>query len=91
MEKRKKVISHYSKGKMCCNNYVLKILELLTIDHINNNGAEHRKTAKTNTLHLWLSKNDYPEGFHVLCWNCNYVKNIVTSKHFKEITEELKL
>jgi serine/threonine protein phosphatase PrpC len=59
----------------------------LTIDHINNNGADHRRklsTNKHNTDHRnngggtrtynWLKENNYPLGFQVLCFNCNFAK-----------------
>lgn len=48
----------------------------LTIDHIDNNGSEHRKrlpygkfTTGVN-MARWLKKNSYPNGFQVLCINC---------------------
>ena len=51
----------------------------LSLDHVNNDGAEHRrelgydgngKGASSATL-SWLRKNNYPEGFQILCMNCN--------------------
>ena len=47
----------------------------LTIDHINNNGNEHRKTISAGyAMYLWLKKNNYPEDFQILCMNCNWGK-----------------
>lgn len=46
----------------------------LTIDHINNDGATMRKKhhgTSSWSLHKWLSKNNYPSGYQILCWNCN--------------------
>lgn len=44
----------------------------LTLDHINNDGWKHRKQGITgDALYKWLRRNDYPEGFQVLCHNCN--------------------
>lgn len=48
----------------------------MTIDHINDNGAEHRKELfkgkrNGNGFYLWLKKHNYPKGFRVLCFNCN--------------------
>ena len=45
----------------------------LTLDHINNDGAEHRKQVYSN-IYRWLKAKKYPEGFQVLCWNCNLGK-----------------
>lgn len=51
----------------------------LTIDHIENNGAEHRKGIngknRGHNLPTWLRRNDYPTGFQTLCYNCNCAKN----------------
>jgi hypothetical protein len=46
----------------------------LTIDHVNNDGAEHRKTVSPSRLYTWLRNHQYPEGFQVLCMNCNFGK-----------------
>ncbi len=69
---RLQVLSHYSpelKCKCCGENHY----EFLTIDHINNDGAEHRKEIGGN-LYEWLISNNFPEGFQVLCYNCNMCK-----------------
>lgn len=49
----------------------------LTIDHVSNNGKEHRKTFRNSGdgLYKWLRKNAYPPGFQVLCMNCNHGKH----------------
>lgn len=54
--------------------------ECLTIDHINNDGAEHRK-KDGRKIYKWLADNDYPLGFQVLCYNCNISKYRETQKH----------
>ena len=44
----------------------------LTIDHIENDGACHRRRVGFSTGFLkWLKRNGYPKGFQVLCSNCN--------------------
>jgi hypothetical protein len=54
----------------CCGE---TLIEFLTIDHINGGGVKHRKEAGiTGTFfYIWLKKQGYPEGFRVLCYNCN--------------------
>jgi len=70
--KRKiKAFLHYGDACQCCGE---KILAFLTIDHINNDGAEHRKTVKN--IYDWLIQNNYPEGFRIRCRNCNSGANI---------------
>lgn len=45
----------------------------LTFDHINGDGAAHRREMRLNSVELcsWLRKQGYPDDFRVLCFNCN--------------------
>ncbi len=47
----------------------------LCIDHINNDGNIHRKTFR-GPIYRWLKTHGYPEGFQVLCANCNMGKKM---------------
>jgi hypothetical protein len=68
------VISQYGGKCACCG---LDQIDALTIDHINGGGNKHRKeVGGTNGLYKWLVQNNFPEGFQVLCSNCNLVKSI---------------
>ena len=51
--------------------------DVLTIDHINDDGNVHRKelNGSAHTIYQWLKDNDYPEGFQVLCRNHNWKKH----------------
>ena len=60
---------------------------LLTIDHINEDGASHRRAIFGYTekrkgrgtggnMYRWLKSHNYPEGFQVLCFNCNAGKHL---------------
>jgi hypothetical protein len=52
----------------CCSE---DIIDFLTIDHINGDGAKHRKSEKSGSkIYRWLKKHNYPLGFQVLCSNC---------------------
>ena len=60
----------------------------LQIDHVFNDGAQHRKeyhkSAKTISSHQllkYLDKN--PDGLQVLCCNCNFAKKICDGKLYK--------
>lgn len=47
--------------------------EFLQIDHIGGTGGEHRREDPTaRRIYSWLRKHKYPEGFRVLCSNCNW-------------------
>lgn len=75
--KRKKlVIEKYGGVCVCCGETEIAFL---TIDHINNDGAEHRrKIGHGGTqIYRWLVKNDFPPGFQTLCFNCNCAKSII--------------
>lgn len=60
----------------CCGD---SAPERLSIDHVNNDGAAHRKEITGNaqngtTLYYWLKRNGFPPGYQVLCMNCNFAK-----------------
>jgi hypothetical protein len=65
------VFTHYG-GYRCACECGCGITEpgFLTIDHINNDGAEHRREKGPN-LYQILYNEEYPKGFQVLCYNCN--------------------
>lgn len=50
----------------------------LTIDHMNNDGAEDRRNGlgAGSKFYQWLFANDMPDGFQVLCRNCNWGKHV---------------
>ena len=70
------IIFHYSHGTMTCACCGEDQLHFLSIDHPNNDGAAHRKAIGRPEIYRWLIKNNYPEGFQVLCFNCNIGKKI---------------
>jgi hypothetical protein len=46
----------------------------LSIDHVNNDGAEHRRQVDRRSMYKWLEKEGFPSGYQVLCMNCNFGK-----------------
>lgn len=71
-EMRHQVLEHYG-GKCACCGETEPIF--LCIDHINGDGAEHRrKESLATNIYRWLVKYNFPDGFQVLCWNCNAAK-----------------
>jgi hypothetical protein len=55
---------------VCCG---IHYTEFLCIDHINEDGNKHRKKIRSHSLYKWLEDNEYPSGFRILCWSCNFV------------------
>jgi hypothetical protein len=66
--RRLKVITHYGGICACCGE---SRYEFLGIDHINGGGVQHRKSLPGVNIDRWLIKNNFPEGYRVLCHNCN--------------------
>jgi len=73
---RLKVLSHYSGGQPKCACCGETHIEFLTIDHIEGGGTKHRdRLGKFGIyFYLWLINNNFPDGFRVLCSNCNSSK-----------------
>lgn len=71
---RMEILTHYGGNPPKCTCCGELFNEFLTMDHINGKGIKYGKSQKlrTNTeFYLWLKKNNYPEGYRVLCYNCN--------------------
>jgi hypothetical protein len=73
----KQVFGHYGAKCTCCGETEPLFL---TIDHINNDGAAHRRSMPNGRystgerMYRWLRDNKFPSGFQVLCMNCNLGK-----------------
>lgn len=68
------VLEHYGKQCACCGE---SKYEFLAIDHINNDGAEQRRSMpniRGSKFMRWLILNNYPTNFQILCHNCNMAK-----------------
>lgn len=73
------MLAHYGSCCACCGEAEPKFL---VVDHINNDGARHReeigqgarKIGSGSVMHAWLVANDFPDGFQLLCANCNMAK-----------------
>jgi len=73
-KRRLVVLAHYgADGTPVCRHCGFDDPRALVIDHINDDGAVHRKTAK-GLIYFWLIKQNFPEGFQTLCANCNTIK-----------------
>lgn len=71
------VVDVYSKGTMRCACCGDSHIEFLAIDHVKSNGNEHRRSIGNKggySFYLWLKRNYWPDGFQVLCHNCNQAK-----------------
>jgi hypothetical protein len=63
-------------GGYCACCYETELV-FLTIDHINGGGNKHRQSLGLKggmDFYRWLRKQGYPDGFQVLCMNCQWGK-----------------
>lgn len=71
-EIRQQVIAHYGGVCACCRESTPL---LLTIDHKDNDGANHRRSVTGGRggirFYRWLLAEKFPKGYQILCWNCN--------------------
>lgn len=70
---KQEIINTYGKKCQCCGE---ENWQFLTIDHIDNWGAEHRKNEigrrGGTAIYRWLKSNNFPKDrFRLLCMNCN--------------------
>lgn len=74
-EDKKAVFDHYGGKCMCCGETEPCFL---AVDHIDGNGNNHRKAIGKwgSGFFKWLIVHDFPEGFQVLCHNCNMGKHL---------------
>ena len=68
---RKEVLKNYGGKCVCCGE---SDWHFLSLDHVNNDGAKHRREIGNSQVYNWAKKNNYPNSLQVLCYNCNMAK-----------------
>ena len=84
------VFNHYG-GPVCAEEDCHETdIDVLTLDHINEDGAKERRLlkdlygiAKGNRFYVYLKKNNYPSGYQVLCMNHNWKKHFNHNRSIK--------
>lgn len=79
------VLAHYGKrGKLQCSWRRCRIvdIDMLSLDHVNDNGAEHRRTMRGwgRDLYAFVKRENYPPGFQTLCMNHQLKKELVRKR-----------
>jgi len=89
---RLKVPSHYSNKSLSCACCGEVTYEFLSIDHIDGGGTQHRKELGSKYIYSWLIQQEFPEGYQVLCHNCNMAKGFYKEcphqKYLREKTND---
>jgi len=72
-EQKNRILIHYGGNPPKCACCGEDKIEFLSIDHINGGGRKHRKEIGKSGMpfYRWLIKNNFPNGYRVLCHNCN--------------------
>ena len=70
---RHEAIEAYGGVCQCCGEAEYRFL---TIDHVNGDGAEERRSAnsprgRNQAILRRLRREGWPPGYQTLCWNCN--------------------
>lgn len=75
------VLAHYGvngEARCCWPGCNVEDLDMLSLDHVNNDGAQHRKTIKgaAGSLYYDVKSKGYPTGFQTLCYNHQWKKEL---------------
>ena len=77
---RLEILNHYSNNSLVCAHCGYDDVRALDLDHVENCGGEHRKKVgrrgATYDIYAELKRNGFPDGYQVLCRNCNWIKEI---------------
>ncbi len=72
IRRRLRVLDRYGGSCVCCGE---TLYEFLSVDHIDGGGTEHRKSVGSN-IDRFLIRENFPDGYRVLCHNCNFAIGI---------------
>lgn len=72
---KREVFEHYGSRCACCGE---QQFEFLTIDHVNGDGAVHKRAIGRDSrkMYQWVKNNNYPDAIQILCYNCNCAKGV---------------
>ena len=103
IDTRLKVLQYYSKHLSnsdipCCKCCKELIIDFLAIDHIAGRTQMdsepklvklgYSSKLEGSSLQKWIIKNNFPEGFQILCQNCNFSKG--KKKNNNKCAHEMK-
>jgi len=93
---KKSKISNYKRKIDCFNAYGgcickccgEKEIGFLSLDHVENDGADERRKLKKQNIYQYLKNNKYPDKhrYQVLCMNCQYGKKLNNGVCFHKTT-----
>lgn len=69
---KEELITGYGGRCSCCHE---SRFEFLTLDHVNNDGKAER-SLRGRQIYQRLIRENFPDGYQILCYNCNCAKGI---------------
>ena len=82
LRRKREVLTHYGKNgtlQCCWEDCEVTDLDMLSLDHINNDGAEHRRAYNGQggeRVYVLLKRQGYPPICQTLCWNHQWKKEM---------------
>jgi hypothetical protein len=77
--RRSEALKAYGSVCACCGE---SEPVFLAVDHVNGGGNAHRRSMSSkgrvvgaSNFYVWLERNGFPQGFQLLCHNCNFAKS----------------
>jgi hypothetical protein len=72
------VLGHYCAQGIACRQCGFSDIRALTLDHVNGGGSEHKREINVigSRFYHWIKQNGFPEGYQVLCMNCQFIKRL---------------
>jgi hypothetical protein len=91
LELKIEVLSHYGKDEklQCCwPGCEVNDIDVLTLDHVNDDGAKHRRSkgygqGGGSFLYWEVRKLDFPKGYQTLCCNHQWKKEILRRRNMR--------
>src|ERR1035437_8470913 len=90
--KKIEALTHYGKnGTLACcwEGCTVNDVDMLSLDHVKNDGAEHRRklvgnrssfSGKGKDIYQWAICQGFPEGFQTLCMNHQFKKQRIKNR-----------
>ena len=73
------ILTYYGGGVAACVLCGYDNMDALSIDHINGDGARHRREhhiTSSYKLYRLLRRNGFPIGYRTLCMNCQWLERV---------------
>lgn len=67
--RKKSILDYYGGTCRCCGEHRL---DFLSLDHVNDDGARHRRDIGGSHLYQWVINKGFPPGLQTMCFNCNH-------------------